>query len=139
MNAPIGISGNLTMNTTGAAGLLLTDGLTGTGALNINGTLTLTAGKINTDATNIIVLSNNATVSGGNTSSYVNGPIKRNTAGTGNYTLPTGKGGLYRPVTIKPATTAASVYQAEFFNTPYSILTVNTPLTSVDKIGRAHV
>ena len=132
INAPIGISGNLTLNTTGATGLLLTDGLTGTGALNINGVVTLSAGKINTDATNILVLGNNATVVGGNSTSYVNGPVKRNTAGTGNYTLPTGKGGMYRPVTIKPAATTASVYQSEFFNTPYSVLTVTAPLTNVD-------
>jgi len=132
INSPIGISGNLNLNTTGATGLLLTDGLSGTGALNINGILTLTAGKINTDATNILVLGNNATVVGGTNTSYVNGPVKRNTVGTGNYTLPTGKGGLYRPVTIKPSATTASVYQAEFFNTPYSILTVTSPLTNVD-------
>ena len=126
--APIGISGNLTMNTTGASGLILS----GTGPITVNGVLTLTAGKINTDATNILVLVNSATVSGGNSTSYVNGPVKRNTAGIINYVLPTGKGGMYRPVTIKPSAATASVYQAEFFNTPYSVLTVASPLTNVD-------
>ena len=120
------ISGNLTMNTTGSAGLVLQSPLT------VNGVLTLTKGKINTDATNILTLASTAIVAEGNNASYVSGPMKVNTASTSQYKAPVGKNGMYRPAGIKPSTATSTVYQAEFFNAPYTDLTFLSPLTNVD-------
>jgi hypothetical protein len=120
------ISGNLTMNTTGSTGLILQSPLT------VNGVLTLTKGKINTDATNILTLASTASVSGGNNASYVSGPMKVNTASTAQYKAPVGKNGMYRPAGIKPSAAGSSAYQAEFFNAPYTDLTFLSPLTNVD-------
>ncbi len=120
------ISANLTMNTSGSTGLILLSPLT------VNGALTLTRGKINTDATNILTLASAATVSGGNSASYVSGPMKVNTASTSQYKAPIGKNGMYRPAGIKPSAATSTVYQAEFFNAAYSDLTFLSPLTNVD-------
>jgi hypothetical protein len=127
VSAPIAISGTLTMNAATDSGLILRGG-----ALTLNSPLVLTRGRIYTDATNILILGANASVTGGNSTSYVAGPMKRNTAATSSYVFPTGKGGRYRPCAIKPAATSAAVFQAEFFSTPYSSLAVTAPLTSVD-------
>ncbi len=120
------ISKDLTLNTTGSNGLILQSPLT------VNGVLTLTKGKINTDATNILTLASTATVSGGSNTSYVSGPMKVNTASTAQYRVPVGKNGMYRPADIKPSAAGATVYQAEFFNTPYTDLTYLSPLTNMD-------
>ncbi len=126
MSSGTSISGSLTMNTTGATGLILTSPLT------LNGTLNLQGGKINTDATNILTLGASSTLVGGRNSSYISGPVKRNTASTNTVILPVGKGGWYRPVSISPSAATASVYQAEFFNTVFATTTVNAPLISID-------
>ena len=80
--------------------------------------LTLTSGLLTTDATNLLTLANPATLGGGSSTSFVNGPLARTTpAGIATATpfvFPIGKGGFYRPLTLTPATqTAASFYTAE--------------------------
>ena len=45
--------------------------------VTINKTLKLTQGQITTDATNIITVSKDATVTGGSSSAFINGPIKK--------------------------------------------------------------
>ena len=58
------------------------------------GALTLTSGILKTDASNILTISNpaNTGISGGSTSSFINGPViwTLGTASTGTYTVPVG-------------------------------------------------
>ncbi len=79
---------------------------------------TLTDGLVTTDATNLLTLGPNAVVSGGSATSYVNGPLARETAAgiasVTNFVFPLGKSGFFRAFTLALATqTAASTYTAE--------------------------
>lgn len=92
-------------------------------------------GILTTTSTNILTISNtgshalvvNAPASNG----FVNGPLRRRTAVVADLTLPTGKGGIYDPIMVRPSTAALSVYQAEYFNVAFADLTVIPPLNGV--------
>ena len=76
-----------------------------------SGVLTLTSGLLTTGSY-LITLSSTAVgaVSGGSTSSYVNGSLKRSFTGTTNYVFPVGAGGIYYPLTLNSVSgTAAEV------------------------------
>lgn len=124
------LAGSLTMNTSGATGAILAGGV-----FKVNGNLVLTQGNINSDATNILELGAASNIVGGSNTSYVSGPMRRNTDATTAALFPVGKGGVYGGVTITPATAAASVYKAEFFNVAYSNVVPASPLTSVSSVG----
>ena len=124
------ISGMLTLNTSGATGALLSGGI-----LTVNGGITLINGKINTDATNLLITGSNASVTAGSNTSYINGPMQINTNATAAYILPVGKNNLYRPVVITPSTAAASVYRAENINIAFSnVASFTAPLTGVSNV-----
>lgn len=89
--------------------------------LSASGTLTLTAGKVNTTATNLLTLGTATaagTLSGGSNTAYINGPFARTIGGTNantNYIhYPVGKA-TYAPIWLAPATTAVSNMKAEAF------------------------
>ena len=93
-------------------------------------------GNLTTTATNVLTINNTSTadplvVNGPSNSGYVNGPVRRQTASNMAYSFPTGKGGIYRACEVKPTTATTSVYEAAYFNTAYSNLTVQTPLSGV--------
>ena len=78
----------------------------------------LTSGTLSTDATNLLTLGADATVSGGSATSYINGPLARATpagiASATDYVFPIGKGGNFRALTLSlTGQTAASTYTAE--------------------------
>ncbi len=89
------------------------------------GVLTLTSGILETDATNILNISNTATggLAGGSATSYINGPVTRGIvtglSGASQYVFHVGKGssGGYLPLTINPTTTANTSATVEAFNT----------------------
>ena len=91
--------------------------------LTLPGTLALTSGLLTTDATNILTLGADATVSASGATAYVNGPLQWNIFTTNSgpgvpYFFPIGKGGQYRPLTLRVNTlTAASgnYFRAEQF------------------------
>ncbi|MFC6223611.1 choice-of-anchor D domain-containing protein [Hymenobacter artigasi] len=93
--------------------------LTPNGNANVESALTLTNGFINTTATNSLTLYQTATVSGGSSTSYVNGPVLRPlgiiaaTTTPLSFTFPVGKGNFYRPITLSLTEhKAPSVYTA---------------------------
>jgi hypothetical protein len=86
------------------------------GDLTVNGTLTLTAGNIVTSSTNILILSDGASVSGGSSASYVDGPMEHQGT-TGTKVFPLGKGGDYRPVDVYSISGTSPVIRFELFNT----------------------
>lgn len=94
------------------------------GGLSIAGTLTLTAGNLITTSSNLATVTNTATtgVSGGSSTSYVNGPLARalpaSLATGSTYTFPIGKSG-YNPFELVNPTTGAGgtvTMQAEVFD-----------------------
>lgn len=96
------------------------------GNLEVTGTLTLSAGRIVTSTSNLLIVSNTAAgaVTGGSSTSYVNGPLQRKlpasltTAST--YTFPVGKGATYGLFEmVNPGTSAAGTVEVlvERYNT----------------------
>ncbi|WP_294285150.1 T9SS type A sorting domain-containing protein [uncultured Chryseobacterium sp.] len=106
---------SLTVNNSSAGGITLNV------PLSVSGTLTLTAGKINTTSANSLRLGTATaagTLSGGSNSAYINGPFTRTIANANastNYILyPVGKT-AYQPVWLAPATSSVTVMKAEAF------------------------
>ena len=94
------------------------------GVLSISNLLTMTAGNFNTTASNLPTITNTATggVSGGSTTSYVNGPLARTlpaSLATGStYTFPVGKSSYNLFELVNPTTGAGGTVtiQAEAFD-----------------------
>ena len=117
---------NLTINNTSTAGVTLNT------PLSLSGTLTFTAGLLNTSNTNLLTL---GTATAGatlaalptTTVSYINGPVARTFAASRNASgsaglatiFPVGKAGTYLPIYLDPTTAAsgAVTMRAEAFNT----------------------
>lgn len=105
---------SLTINNSNAGGVTLNV------PLSVSGTLTLTAGKVNTTSVNLLTLGTataTGTLSGGSNSAYINGPFARTIANnnTSYVHYPVGKT-TYAPVWLSPATTAVSNMKAEAFD-----------------------
>jgi hypothetical protein len=103
-------------------------------AVTVTNTLTLTAGLINTSSTNILTINNNVTLTGGSSTSYINGPLVHvvtSSSGTNTYTrvFPIGKSSDYRPVTltIQTAGVAMANYTAELLNASAAALNYAMP------------
>lgn len=103
----LGANASLTINN--AAGVTLQRPLT------LQKVLTLTSGKLTTTAANLLTLSVTSSTSLGSSSSFVNGPLARDT-GTGAATVyfPVGKNTAFRPLTLNIASQgSAATYTAE--------------------------
>jgi hypothetical protein len=60
--------------------------------------LTLTSGNLTTTGTNLLTMVDGAIYTGGSTSSFIDGPMKK--IGDDNFTFPVGKGSIYAPIGI---------------------------------------
>lgn len=102
-------------------------GLTLNSAIMMKGNLLLINGVINTTADSLLkMISQPATVSGGSSSSYVNGPMSKNQLGGVNFEFPLGKSGrLGRLVLVSPQT---GTWEAEYYNSGYTDQTVSGAL-----------
>ncbi|GHM99366.1 hypothetical protein WSM22_08560 [Cytophagales bacterium WSM2-2] len=127
---------NLTINQTGNVTL----GTTNT----VNGVLTLTSGKIISNAYSVtapfLVLGSGATVSGGSSSSFVSGQMRKTILSGGTFAFPVGSNSVsrYRPATIG-STTADDVWDMTYVgNNPttdgYSGASINS--TNLAKVSR---
>jgi hypothetical protein len=89
-------------------------GVTLTSALVISYNLSLQTGKIKTTTPSLLILNDNATVTGGSVSSFVEGPMKK--IGDDNFTFPVGKGSIYAPIGfISTGMATTDAFQAEYF------------------------
>ena len=86
----------------------------------VSGSLDLTAGNLNTDASNILLMQADATVLNGSAASYVNGPMQK--AGAAAFVFPVGKSGIYGQAGVSGAVNAATLVTAEYFPASYSTL-----------------
>ncbi len=95
-------------------------------------------GRLTTTGTNILTIANTGThslvINAPDNSGFVNGPVRRATAGTAAYLVPTGKGTTYHGMEFIPSAATASVYQAEYFNTAFGDLSVVPPLNGVTNL-----
>ena len=83
-------------------------------SITIDNSLTLTAGNITTTGTNPLNIIDNATTSGGSTTSFIDGPIKK--IGNDAFTFPIGKNTNYQPLTISAPQNIADNFISEYFN-----------------------
>lgn len=101
--------------------------------------LQLSAGPLITTTSNLLTLTTNAVLTGGNSSSYIAGPLARQTgivtAMPLDMTFPIGKDGYYRPTSLRINTQAtATTYVADLRNTSARSTTVQAPLARVSGI-----
>jgi hypothetical protein len=120
--------------------LVINNGAGGSVALNVpvtaNNALTLTNGIVTTTGANTLTLLTN-NITGGSTTSFINGPLVHSlsaTSGTRNF--PIGKGTSYKSVslTINQASAAATQYTAEIFNADPPVRTLPPTLSKVSEI-----
>lgn len=76
--------------------------------------LELTDGKITTTSTNLLTMVDNATYTGGSTTSFIEGPMKKR--GDDDFLFPVGKGGIFAPIGISGGSGAAATdeFTAEY-------------------------
>jgi len=87
--------------------------------------LDLQNGKIRTSNSSLLTLNDNATVTGGSVTSFVEGPMKK--IGDDNFTFPVGKGSIYAPIGFTSAGMATTdAFQAEYFRlNPQTLFGIN--------------
>ena len=84
--------------------------------------LSLTSGKIATTSINLLTMIDNATYTGGSTSSFIDGPMKK--IGDDNFSFPVGKGSIFAPIGITNVSgqLATDEYTAEYIRSnPQSV------------------
>lgn len=117
-NSPTTITGDITFNNltiNNAAGVTLA------GNITVTGTLTLTNGKLNSTASQLLIVSENGAVSGAGPDSYVTGPVRKVGNGAAGFTFPIGSPGHYAPIGIESVANGLSTdyFTAQYFDTPY--------------------
>ena len=92
-----------------------------TGDLVVTDTMELKSGIIETAEDSLIIIEDNATIIGGSSAAYVDGPIvKRGRTTSSSLLLPLGHQGKYAPMTLAKRTNTASgsEYKARFLSCP---------------------
>lgn len=113
--APTGILKIDNTTALSSGGVTLTQLTTITSA---TGVLELSAGKLITTASNLIVIGNTATVSpaGGQSTSFVEGPVKKTGLTTSEFQFPTGKAGKWARIGVTAtASSTTNAFTAEYF------------------------
>ncbi len=73
-----------------------------------------TSGVLHTDAVNYLNFANDATVTGANNLSYVDGSVRK--TGNDDFTFPVGDNGFYRPISMSAPTATTHAFTAQYFN-----------------------
>lgn len=108
---PTTLTGDLKINNTASNGTVTLSQST-----TLNGSLTLTAGRLITTSSNLLTLGNASTSTGGSTSCYISGPVKRNFNSTSEFIFRIGKNGEYAQCSITPTSTSAESWTVEYFD-----------------------
>ena len=87
-------------------------------SLEVVNNILLTNGIIESSYGSLLILRDNGTVSGGNSNSFVSGPMKK--IGNDSLSFPIGKNSLYKPLFISAPQNISDAFTAEYFNTPQS-------------------
>ncbi|MEO7312180.1 MAG: T9SS type A sorting domain-containing protein [Chitinophagaceae bacterium] len=113
--------------------------------VKLTGSLGLTLGKLQTDATNILTITtstaysspanNYGNINQGFENSFIEGPVKYESTGTSEKVLPVGKGSIFAPCAVIPASASPGAYIVEYFSaTPPNVFTVDR--TAFDHISQ---
>jgi hypothetical protein len=100
----------------------------------VTNVLILTDGIINTSSTNSMTLNNGAIITGGSSTSFINGPLIHVSTNTTSKVFPIGKGSDYRPVTLTINATGTANYTAELFDGPPTTRTLPSGVSHVSGI-----
>ncbi|WP_375435994.1 right-handed parallel beta-helix repeat-containing protein [uncultured Hymenobacter sp.] len=137
-NESISIDKNLTLTTEGATILrdLTLNGtnkvLTLGAPLTLSGALTLTEGLLQTTATNLLSLADQATATAGTATSYVDGPLRK--VGQQDFVFPLGKNGQWARLGISAPASPTAAFTAEYVAAAYSNRLAATPLSEVSQV-----
>ncbi|KUG09518.1 hypothetical protein ASU33_17550 [Solirubrum puertoriconensis] len=123
-DAPVSVR-DITMNGAGKA-------LTLRAPLTLNNSLTLTNGLINTTSTDLLILADNATSTGGNANSYVAGPLRK--LGNDAFVFAVGRNGVWARLGISAPNTASSAFTAEYRNEGTGVTAVQPPLNNASRV-----
>lgn len=115
---------DLTLNGSGKA-------LTLGAPLTLSGNLTLTAGLINSSATNLLTLADGSSSTEGNAGSYVQGPLSK--VGSSAFVFPLGQSGVWARLGIS-APTAGSTFTAEYLSQAYPNQPAEAGLTNISRV-----
>ncbi|WP_375417823.1 IPT/TIG domain-containing protein [uncultured Hymenobacter sp.] len=109
---PQTISGTITLDPTVGLALNNSAGVLLATPLRLDGPLTLTSGALTTSAANLLTLGSTASLPQSSSTSFINGPLARQTAAgaVSNLVFPTGSGLSYRPVVLNATAQDASTY-----------------------------
>ena len=112
------------------------EGMTLKGDLTILKNINLTDGLINTSDTAYLIIEDGATITGGSSSAYVNGPmIKRGRTGAGGFTFPIGDNGKYGALGIEEIRDAKVEYTVKYIGCPPPLGVRNNPIKHVNTFG----
>ncbi len=103
--------------------------------LRIQTTVTFTAGIINTDATNLLIFEDNATVTGASNASHVDGPVDKIGNGTNPFAFPVGDNGTYRPISMTTPGNSARFRAQYFFSDPSAFYDWQSKEATIDHIS----
>jgi hypothetical protein len=85
-----------------------------TGTMQVSNSLTLTQGVIHTVDSGLVVIVDNATVSGTSDASHVEGPVLKE--GNDAFSFPIGRNGIHQPLGMSAPGTTGHAFQAEYFD-----------------------
>jgi Secretion system C-terminal sorting domain len=101
------------------------------GPSTVSGALTLDAGNIHTQASDLLTLLHGATAADGSDLSYVDGPMRK--VGNDAFTFPVGSNGRWRRLGIGGLSDQDTEITAEYFDAPYAdTTTVGTGLAAIN-------
>lgn len=109
-----------------------TPGLTLNHDLVVSEAMALFSGKLNTSSSALLTFLDGSTASPGNSTSFVNGPVRK--IGNDVFDFPIGKNNTWARLSISAPDSVNSEFTAEYFDTPYSVSSVNTPLNSISNL-----
>ncbi|MFK7771759.1 MAG: T9SS type A sorting domain-containing protein [Saprospiraceae bacterium] len=89
------------------------------GPMVVNNSLVLSNGNLNTTSAGILIIEEGGSISGGSSTSFVDGPmIKKGSTNGEPFLFPIGANGVYAPVTISALDSSNSEYTAQYFSDP---------------------
>jgi hypothetical protein len=100
----------------------------------VDGQMDFTSGVVYTTQSNLLTFTVNGTWINGSSTSYVNGPCGKDFNSVTEFRYPIGKAARFNTAGVKPNSTTATTFRAEYFNTAYANTTsVIAPVTNVSK------
>jgi len=120
------IINNMQINNTSGSPMILE------GPMSVNNEFQLGTGIVKTDSTNILIIEEGGSITGGSPTSYIDGPVEKRGESDENTFFPLGNNGIYGPIEITPNTNPNAIYRAQFLGDPPPIGGVlSPPLTSL--------